>query len=220
MPLQRILFVVALLFAALTSRRGEASSIPWSYQWSASPIVLNADPLGPHHAPIGGITLTPGAITITGGSTDIAHGNANIIAVNLTAFTFAPTPNGAPYHFTDSPYSLNVTLTDVNSRNVGSLRFNGVFEGSFTDHKMDLATHFLSATRQYLPLGHDLYTVTLTSYTPPDPPSDGGAGNISAFVNVQPLTTAEPSSLILATAGGIVALALWRRRPQDVPAAI
>lgn len=220
MPLRRTLFVVALLFAAPIGRRGEASSIPWSYQWSANPIVLDADPLGPHHAPIGGITLTPGAIAITGGSTGIAHGNDKIIAVNLTAFTFAPTPNGAPYHFTDSPYSLNVTLTDVDSHKVGSLRFSGVFEGSFTDQKMDLATHFLSATRQCLPLGHDLYTVTLTSYTPPAPPSDGGAGNISAFVNVQPLTTAEPSSLILATVGCIFALVLWRRRPQDVAAVI
>lgn len=220
MPLRRTTCFVALLLTALAHRRGEASLIPWSCQWNAKPIVLNADPFNPHRAPSGGITLTPGAITITGGSNGILHGNVHMIAVDLTAFAFAPPPNGEPYRFTDAHYSLNLTLTDMDAHKAGSLRFDGIFEGSFTDRKMDLATHFLSARRQSLRLGHDFYTVTLASFTPPDPPADGGAGNISAFINVQSLAAAEPSSLLLAAAAAVCALLSWRRRPQGIPGTI
>jgi hypothetical protein len=212
MPLRRITLVVGLILLALQAPRAQAGPVPWTYQWNARPIVLDADPLGAHRRPIGGITLTPGALSITGGSPGVAHGNANIVAVNLTAFAFAPTPNGQPYRFSDAPYSLRMTLTDTDSRRWGVLRFDGLFEGSFTDRKMDLTTRFTSAARQCLLLGHDFYTVTLHSYTPPEPPSQGGAGNISAVVSVQPLAAPEPSSLILFAAGLVCALASWMRR--------
>jgi hypothetical protein len=203
----RFVFAIALLIAAWTARRGEAGLVPWSYQWSARPVVVDADPLGPHNAPVGGIHLTPGAITIVGGQPGVALGNANIVAVNLAAFTFAPSPNGKPYHFSNAPYRLGVTLTDVDSGKSGALSFAGVFDGSFTDWKMDLGTRFTSAVRKSLILGHHCYTVSLSAFTPPDPPSQGGQGNISAFVSVQPDSAPEPSSLMLAVAG-ILAAAL------------
>lgn len=200
MSVPRFALAIILPIAALTPRRGEAGQIPWSYQWNAQPIVIKADPMSPNQPP-GGITLTPGAITISGGDPGVALGNANIVAVNLTAFTFAPTSDGKPYQFTHSPYRLGVTLTDVDSGKSGTLRFSGVFDGGFTDWSMRLGTHFTSAARQSLILGHNRYSVSLAHFTPPDPPAEGGAGSIGALVSVQPVSAPEPSTLFLAFSG-------------------
>lgn len=212
---QRIAFALALSIVVLDPRSGWAGLIPWSYQWSALPTVINADPLAPGHAPPGGITLTPGAITVTGGNPGVAWGNAQVVAVNLSAFTFSPSPGGKPYSFTNAPYRLGITLTDVDSKKSGTLRFAGLFDGSLTDTAVDLRTRFTSATRQWLILGQDRYTVSLTSYTPPQPPAEGGEGNIGAYVSVQPASpaTPEPSALILAVVGlaGATFCGLWRR---------
>jgi hypothetical protein len=212
MPPRRLTFVIALLIVALSTRRGEAGLIPWSYQWNAHPIVIDADPLGPDSRPGGGITLTPGAITITGGNPGVAWGNANIVAVNLTAFTFSPSPDGQPYQFTNAPYRLGVILTDVDSQKSGTLSFTGVFDGTFTDWDTNLHMRFTSAMQQSLILGNDRYTVSLTAYTPPEPPAEGGAGSISAFISVQRVSAPESSTLVLAGIG-LVAVAfcwLWR----------
>jgi hypothetical protein len=207
MPPRRFAFAIALLIALLLTRRGEAGLIPWSYQWSAQPIVIDADPLGPHNTASGGITLTP--VTITGGQQGVAHGSNSIVAVNLTAFNFSSSPDGE-YHFTNSPYSLGVTLTDVNSQQSGTLQFAGTFSGYFTQNNMVLNTRFTSATPQSLVLGKNNYIVSLTTYSPPQPPAQGGAGTISAFVNVQPVP--EPSGLLLAGAGLAAAALNWLRR--------
>lgn len=212
---RRFALAVLLSMAALAPRRSEAGLIAWNYQWNAQPNVVQADPLSPNQPP-GGITLTPGAITINGGSPGTAQGNASIVAVNLNAFTFAPSPDGKPYEFTDSPYRLGVTLTDAASGKSGTLHFSGVFDGSFTDSSMNLHTLFTSGQRQWMILGHNRYSVNLTAFTPPDPPVQGGAGSILASVSVQPTPNAasapEPSALLLA-GSGLAALAFsWLRR--------
>jgi hypothetical protein len=210
---RRVAFAVSLLIAALNPRRCEAELIPWSYQWNAHPIVVDADPLGPHQTAVGGITLTPGAISITGGNPGVALGSSNIVAVNLTTFTFAPSPDGKPYSFTNSPYRLGVTLTDVDSKASSTLNFSGVFYGSLTDWTADLHTRFTSAIRQSVILGDHRYTVSLSSYSPPDPPAQGGAGKISAFVSVQAVSAAEPTSLVLTGIGlAVTAFSCLRRR--------
>jgi hypothetical protein len=214
MSSRHVAFAVALLIVALNTQRGEAGLIPWSYAWNAQPIVVNADPLGPNSRPTGGITLTPGAITITGGSPGVALGNANITAVNLTAFTFSPSPDGKPYRFIDSPYHLRVTLTDVDSKASGTLTFAGVFNGSLTASSVDLNTRFTSPTQQLLALGNNVYTVKLTAYNPPGPPVTGAEGNISASVSVQPAP--EPSSLFLFAAGLVCASLVWLRRRAGI----
>lgn len=212
MPSRRVVFALAVSIAVLTARRVEAGLIAWNYEWSAHPIVINADPLGPHSQPTGGITLTPGAITITGGTPGVALGSAAVTAVDLTAFTFAPSPNGEPYHFTNAAYNLGVKLTDVASGQWGVLRFSGVFNGSLTASIEHIQMRFTSATRQRLHLGHNFYTVSLTTYMPPGPPSTGEEGKISALVNVQPASVPEPSALLLAAVG--LAAAIISRRPD------
>jgi hypothetical protein len=212
MILRRVIFAIPLLIVALDPRRGEAGLIPWSYQWSAQPTVVDADPLGPNHMPAGGITLTPGAITITGGDPGVAWGNADIVAVKLTAFTFSPRPDGKPYSFTNAPYRLGVTLTDVDSNRSGTLYFSGVFDGSLTDQTVNLHNYFTSARQQSLVLGHHRYMVSLTTYTPPGPPVEGNAGSISASVSVQPVSAPEPATLVLAGIGVAAAVFSGLRR--------
>ena len=57
---QRVAFAGALL-VVMNASAGRADLIPWSYQWNADPIVINANPLGPNSPATGGITLIPGA---------------------------------------------------------------------------------------------------------------------------------------------------------------
>ncbi len=120
---QRAAIAGAMLIVALAAGRGEAGLIPWSYEWNTHPIVCNADSPGPSGSPAGGIHLTPGAITITGHPHGIAWGSGNIVAVNLTTFSFSPNPDG-PARFTNTPYQLAVKLTDVDSNASGSLHFS------------------------------------------------------------------------------------------------
>ena len=206
-----------MLLLALPASRGEAGLIPWSYEWNTHPVVVNAD--SSSGTPGGGIHLIPGAITITGNPHGIALGSENIVAVNLMTFSFSPSPNGAPDHFTNSPYQLVVKLTDVDSKVSGDLHFSGVFNGTLTDTASNLQTKFTSPTLRRILLGHNVYTVTLTSYSPPGPPSVGNEGSISAFVDVHPAHAPEPSSLLLAGTGLVATLlSRLRRRAAAAPA--
>lgn len=215
-PRKAILAGIMLLLA-LPASRGEAGMIPWSYEWNTHPVVCNAD--SPSGAPVGGIHLIPGAITITGNPHGIALGSGNIVAVNLTTFSFSPSPNGSPDHFTNTPYQLVVKLTDVDSKVSGDLHFSGVFNGTLTDTAANLQTKFTSPTLRRILLGHNVYTVTLTSYSPPGPPSVGNEGSISAFVDVHPAHAPEPSSLLLAGTGLVATLlSRLRRRAAAAPA--
>jgi hypothetical protein len=209
---QRVAIVTTVLVLTLADSRSEAGPIPWSYEWNTHPIVCNADSAGPSGNPTGGIHLIPAAITITGHPHGIAWGSDHIIAVNLTTFSFSPSPGGDPDHFTNTPYQLAVHLTDVHSHSSGNLHFAGVFNGTMTDSDVNLQTRFTSPTLQRLVLGHNVYTVTLTSYSPPGPPSVGSEGSISAFVDVRPAHAPEPSSLLLAGSGLGVTILSWLRR--------
>lgn len=213
---RRGIFAAAVLIVALTAVRGQADLIPWSYQWNAHPIVVNADPLGPDRPPTGGITLTPAAITVTGGTPGTAQGNADLVAVFLNTFNFSPSPDGQPNHFTNSPYYLNVTLTDGASHASANLQFSAVFNGTLTDSTANIHTTFTAPVSQSVVLGANLYTVTLTSYKPPGSPISGGDGQIDAHVEVRPAAAPEPSGLVLACTGLAALAGLALRRTVGV----
>ncbi|HWG41415.1 MAG TPA: hypothetical protein VN688_01420 [Gemmataceae bacterium] len=209
---QRVAFAITLLMLAFTTTRGHAGLIPWSYQWNADPIVINANPFGPNNPSTGGITLIPSAITVTGGLPAVALGNSNIVAVNLTTFNFSSNPSGQPDHFNNSPYNLNVTLTDIASHAARTLNFRGLFNGTLSNSSANITTTFTSPTTQSAVLGHNLYTVNLTSYTPPGPPSANNVGTIGAHVDVHPVEAPEPPALLLAGTGLAGTVGCWLRR--------
>ncbi len=221
MASQRRVFAAAILIVALTAARGQASLIPWSYQWNAHPIVINVNPLGPHQPSPGGITLIPGAITVTGASPGVALGSSYIVAANLTTFNFALNPDGALYRFTNSPYNLSVTLTDDDSKVSKSLTFSAVFNGTMTASSANVRTTFTSPLRGFAVLGRNIYTVTIASYTPPGPPSSTNDGTIGAFVSVNPVSAPEPSGLMLAWMGlaGTLGFGVRRRAVTGSPPA-
>jgi hypothetical protein len=92
------------------------------------------------------------------------------------------------------------------------LEFAGVFNGTLTDSWVHVQTRFTAPIQHSLLLGHNLYTVTLTSYVPPGPPAVGSEGKIGAFVDVHPVNNPEPSSLVLAGLGLAGVLGPWLRR--------
>ena len=208
----RGIFAAALLIVALSTGNGRASLIPWSYQWSATPIVVNADPPGPHSPSTGGINLIPGAITVNGGAPGVALGSSSVVAVNLTTFSFSPSTTGAPDRFNNTPYNLSITLTDVNSQASTTMSFSAVFNGTLSDSSANILTAFTSPTTRSAMLGGNLYTVALNSYTAPGPPSANNEGTIGAFVQVDPAGAPEPSGLVLAVTGLGGFLGVWVRR--------
>ena len=118
---------------------------------------------------------------MTGGLPGVALGNSNIVAVNLTTFNFSPNPTGQPDRFDNSPYRLNVTLTDISSHATRTLNFRGLFNGTLSNTSANITATFTSPTTQSTMLGQNLYTVHLTSYT--------------AQVRPQPVTR-EPSAIM------------------------
>src|SRR5947209_4636682 len=94
--------VTVLLLLAPAAR---ADFIPWQYNWSRSPSVINADAPG------------TGYITLTDEPLKGAAGNSDIVATNLKTFSTAPTDK--PDTFTNAKYSLSLTLIDTNSGKSG-----------------------------------------------------------------------------------------------------
>jgi hypothetical protein len=104
----------------------------------------------------------------------------------------------------------------------GSLTFTGQLQGKFSQFNALVTNTVTSPFTQSILLGYTTFIVTLDSYTPPGPPSQGNFGSIGATVELSSLKpsekTPEPSTMALAGLGaGIAGLAAWRRR-RNTPA--
>jgi hypothetical protein len=152
----------------------------------------------------------------------MGSGNSDIVATQITTFS-AATVN-TPDHFTNSPYSLILDLTDTASHQSGMVTFNGVFNGTLSTTSANIKNSFLSPLTQHLDLGGHLYTVTIGPYAAPGIPDATQSGSISAHLSVQPDSSTggtppppthgapEPSTWVLATMGlAMLALVAWRR---------
>jgi hypothetical protein len=181
----------------LACSQARADFIGWSYSWTRSPSVVNADGNS-----TGKIFLTP----ISGS----AVGTSDIGAVSITTFSSASATN--PDTFTNKGYSLTVNLTDSASHAMGSLTFMGTLNGTVSAASTNLTTTFGSPLVQSIVLGKDLYTVSLNL----PPGASSTLGGIGAHVVVGPAqvkNTPEPASLVLAGMGvPVVTVGVWWRR--------
>src|SRR5262249_38981678 len=125
--------------------------------------------------------------------------------------------------FTNTPYSLTVSIHDDASKTSGFLTFNGVLNGDYTSGG-GIHNKFLAPITQQLKLGQDLYTVTIGSFVAPGAPGSATFGRIGADVIVtgpgQPVSAPEPGTLALAAlgAGALIARRCVKARRAAQPA--
>jgi hypothetical protein len=197
----RVALAFPLLLVAAASAR--ADPIQWNYNWEPTTAVVKADKPG------------TGTIQLFDEKAGSAAGNSDTVATNLT--TLGTADSKKPDTFTNAAYGLVLTLTDEASGKSGTLTFKGLLNGTVSAKSAHIGNTFIVPTTQTLLLGQDLYTVTITSYAPPGPPTASKQGAISASVSVQPNTvvgdTPEPATLTLAGLGACGAgLGCWWRR--------
>jgi hypothetical protein len=197
----RTLIMRALTVALLTFTAGSARAdlVPWGYDWSA--------------APAGGVTAGTGKITLSNESFHVAVGDSQTVATNLQVFSTANPLVGQydTFGLHDGGYTLTLFLKDLTSGKTGTLMFDGQLQGKFSEFNANVTNQFDPWTfRQSITLGDTKFTVTMNSYTPPGPPSQGNLGSIGALVEVKQVP--EPSALGLFAFGGVIGLVAYRRR--------
>jgi hypothetical protein len=173
----------------------QADLIAWSYDWTTATPSVFAD---------GGST---GRLDIfpTAGST---VSTTDIIASIIETFSTA-SPDSLDT-FTNTPYSLSVTLTDTASGASALFTFTGTLNGTFSSSPItNITSVFDSPNPQSALLGTNTYTVTLTDFVTP---GRTVMGFILAHVEVVPeanvpeanVPVPEPSALVLAGLGLVV----------------
>jgi hypothetical protein len=199
-----------------------ADSIPWGYSATSTSIVNNNNNNG---------TST---INFAGGS-GVASGNSGIIIYNVTTTSTATDSN--PDSFSNVPFNLAVTLTDIkatgssssNAVTAGTFNFSGLFNATNVTSKSLLpgVNTWTSPTSANLILGADdtgwsNYNIQVVSFTPPGQPG-GAPGSIEAVVTITPAqgpggsgggpppSAPEPTTLVLAGLG-LPLMVLVRRR--------
>jgi hypothetical protein len=207
-----------------------ADSIPWGY--SATSTAINNS----------NNALATSTISFTSGS-GVASGNSGIIIYNVT--TASTAVDGSPDSFTNVPFNLAVTLTDIKATGSslpsaitnGVLNFSGQFNATNATAKSLLpgVNTWTSPTSGNIVLGADdtgwnNYNVQVVSFTPPGQPG-GAPGSIEAVVTITPADgpggtgaqppppsgAPEPASLVLAGLG-LPLVVLIRRRLKKAQA--
>jgi MYXO-CTERM domain-containing protein len=193
----------AALVVLLTAGNARADLIPWSYAWSNTPSNIYAD----GHVP----GDSAGFITLTDSSLQSVVGDSYIVATDLTAHSTAP--DSKPDNFTNSGYTLRLTLVDGQYGDQGTLDFSGQLNGTLTANSSNITNKFLGQTTQTVVLGATQFTVTVGFYNPPGPTGAQNSGSISAQATVP-----GPGGLPLAALGAAgLGLAAWRRRRASAP---
>src|SRR5262249_4586986 len=195
---------VALLLPA----GARADFADFSYNWNPNPVDVAADVAG-------------SKVTLSNEPAGKATGDTDVVAANLKTFSNANPKK--PATFTSKGYNLPIFLLDEESGKSGTLTFAGEFNGTVSAKSSKITNTFLDPTTQSIDLGSHTYTVTMTSYSPPGPPTGSKEGSIGAHVTVNPVDrppdnpkdTPEPSTMVLAGLGlSVLGAARWRKRRQ------
>jgi hypothetical protein len=214
-----LLFTATLvLFALAPGARAELISVPtagWSYDFEPANDAVFAD--APHDG--SGVSFTNEASRTVLGASDV-------VVTNLRTFSLAPATDPAQLD-TGGAYAFSMTITDAASGASATRNLTGKLGGTFSQDNANVTNEFTSDLEFSVPLGDYVYTVTLTTYSPPGPPSATNSGSITAHVDVfqddvgtgvvdpppAPESAPEPSTMILSCLGiSLVGGATWRRR--------
>jgi hypothetical protein len=201
--MKRTLFLraAALAVVLLWGTTARANLINWGYQTAVFPGSVSAG--------------STSHVTLSPESFHNAAGDTNIVAASLQTFSGAPHSNPDVFTSSQGKYTIKITLTDTDSSTSGFLLFKGQLQGNLSVSSANVTNTFFAPTSLSIGLGNNLYTVTMGSYSPPGPPTDGNLGSIGASVTVRPLKqlVPEPTSLALAGLGfGLAGLTGWKRR--------
>jgi hypothetical protein len=211
----------AAALAALVLTAGvRAENVPWGY--SASTVTIDNS----------NTPLKTSSVEFMG-SSSVATGDSGIIIYNL--FTTSTVAEDTPDSFSNVPFHLGITLTDIKSGGLGkpsdTVGFDGLFNATGVSKSSTLAdvASWVGSTKAEVTLGSKdsgwrKYSVTIASFTPPGQPG-GDPGSIQAIVRITPTTdpgggpggggtpppdSPEPASLVLAGLG--LPLVLMARR--------
>jgi PEP-CTERM motif len=215
-------FACALL---VITERTYADSIPWGYSASSTAIYNNNN------------AASTSSVTFAGAS-GIASGSSGIIIYSMATTSGASA--ASPDSFSNVPFNLAITLTDVTATGSKSadakasdiLHFSGLFSASNVSRQSLLpgASPWSSPVTEQVVLGGDdvgwrTYTVVLSSFTSPGQPG-GSPGSIQAIVTIEPVVPVasgenaavaeapEPTSLVLAGLGLLPLVAFWRKKSR------
>jgi hypothetical protein len=199
-----ILLGAACVGALVAATSAQAAFVPWTYKWDTN-------------VPFVSSTNGQGRIYLSDGPLSPAVGSSDVVVTNLrTASTSAL---GVFDKFDHAPFSVSITITDTNSGKVGSLTWNGYFQGDITSGSANVWDVWTSPIVQSLKLGQDTFKVSIGRYSPPGPPGISNSGSISGHVDAisphDPAHAPEPSGALLACLGGsCLSLASWRKWRQ------
>ncbi len=227
--MNRKLVTLAATVATLLLASGalRADSIPWGYSAAGTEIFNNNNPI-------------KSSSVVFSGSSGVASGNSGIIIYNVT--TTSTASDASPDSFSNVPFTLAVTFTDIKATGSGSgsakpsdsVSFSGLFNASNVT-KSSLfpgVNTWTSPTTAEITLGADdvgwrKYAVTVSSFTPPGQPG-GAPGSVQAIVTITPTDgpggsgegppngTPEPASALLAALGLPLVYLVRRRMKKEL----
>jgi hypothetical protein len=168
---------------------------------------------------------TLGKIILSDQSPAKAEGDTTLVATNITTWASATTDHvNNPAIFKNVPFGLTLTITDFKSGKTDTMLFTGMFNGTLSQGAAKLFEMPTSPTTMTKAVGAHIYTVTVGPYVPPGNPTSGTKGSLgaTATIKVTPVVTSvpEPSALVLAACGTVMAVGGWwyRRRRRACPA--
>jgi hypothetical protein len=163
------------------------------------------------------------AVNFNGENNVLAFGNSDIVLAGLTTTSTASPTN--PATFTNRFWAVDLEITDYTSGDSYNFLFGGQLNGQLSNASSTFTNTFIGLTSESATIGNNVFTVTLTTFSPPGPPTASNTGSIGAYVSVvqkaggtiQGDTAPEPSTLVLAGLGlAGFAVARWRRRQAAV----